>query len=110
MHIMICFLCADESRSCLLLCARRVHVCAVLVRLLVHICIVLINTSYEENKLKHTDMANCQRQPQFGCWPEAGLAVGATALATSHPPPDWPLAAAEPSNAGLVQALGMGLS
>ena len=76
---MTCFLCADESRSCLLLCARRVHVCAVLVRLLVHICIVLINTSYEENKLKHTDMANCQRQPQFGCWPGACLAVGAVA-------------------------------
>jgi len=110
MHIMICFLCADESRSCLLLCARRVHVCAVLIRLLVQICIVLINTSYEENRLKHTDMANCQRQPQFGCWPEAGLAVGATALATSHPPPDLPLAAAEPGNAGLVRALGLGLS
>ena len=48
---MICFLCADESRSCLLLCARRVHVCAVLVRLLV--CIVFINTSYEEKIPKH---------------------------------------------------------
>ena len=51
MHIMICFLCADESRSCLLMCARRVHVWAVLVRLLV--CIVFINTSYEEKIPKH---------------------------------------------------------
>ena len=51
MHIIICFLCADESRSCLLLCARRVQVCAVLVRLLV--CIVFINTSYEEKIPKH---------------------------------------------------------
>ena len=26
-----------------------------------------------------TDMAKCQYQPQFGCWPGAGLAVGAVA-------------------------------
>ena len=36
-------------------------------------------------------MANCQRQPQFGCWLEAGLAVGAIALATSHSSTNWPL-------------------
>ena len=31
-----------------------------------------------------TDMAKCQYQPQFGCWPGAGLAVGAVALAALH--------------------------
>ena len=69
-------------------------------RHLVNICIVLINTFYEDYSLKHLDTANCQRQPQFGCWPEAGLAVGAISLATSHSPTNLPAAVAEPSNSG----------
>ena len=36
------------------------------------ICIVFINTSLEEKsrkRLNDTDMAKCQCQPHFGCWP-----------------------------------------
>ena len=30
------------------------------------------------------DMTKCQYQPQFGCWPGVGLAVGDVALAALH--------------------------
>ena len=59
-----------------------------------------------------TDMTKCQHQPQFGCWPGAGLAVGAVALAALHSLPAWPLALAEPnaepSNSGQEQGLAQG--
>ena len=41
-----------------------------------------------------TDTTECQYQPQFGCWPRAGLAVGAGSLAALR------------STAGLAAGLG----